>query len=373
MHKVVFFPIGNADTCRIELSGGERLLFDFADMRDPNDSKDKRIDLSKAMRDDLAAAGRARYDVVGFTHLDNDHISGSSRFFWLQHAKKYQSDDRVKIDELWVPAAVIVDDDCETEDATALRAEARYRLKQKAGIRVFSRPQVLEGWLKQQGMSLDGVSHLITDAGRVVPGWTKEDQGVELFIHSPFATRTDQGEVIDRNRDAIFLQATFLAGGRESRLILSADVDSDVIDDIVRMTRDVKKRPERLAWDLNNVPHHSSYRSLNKDDKGKTETAPPERVDWLYRQGGSRGYLVSTSDPIPSEDTDQPPHRQAAAYYRARAAATDGEYRVTMEYPTVSRPEAMIFEIDGSGVRLVKQSSVTGVAGIIGRRAPRAG
>lgn len=146
-----------------------------------------------------------------------------------------------------------------------------------------------------------------------------------------------------------------------------------MIDDIVRMTRDVKKRPERLRWDLNNVPHHSSYRSLNVDDKGRDKTTPPERVDWLYRQGNSGGCLVSTSDVIPSGDTDQPPHRQAAAYYRERASAIGGEYQVTMEYPTIFRPEVMIFEIDGAGIRLVKRSVTSGSAAILGVKAPRAG
>lgn len=34
MHIVRFFPIGNADTCLIELANGRRVLFDFADMLD---------------------------------------------------------------------------------------------------------------------------------------------------------------------------------------------------------------------------------------------------------------------------------------------------------------------------------------------------
>ncbi len=374
MHKVTFFPIDNADCCRIDLAGGEKLLFDYCHRRNPNDPSDKRINLAQVLKDDLLAAQRLNYDVVTITHLDDDHIHGASTFFYFQHDSELQGSGRVKIDTLWVPAAVILEDKCDTEDTIAIQEEARYRLKKKRGIRVFSRPEMLEAWLKEQRMTLDEVRHLITDAGQLVPGWTKEEQGVEFFIHSPFASRLDNGGILDRNNDAIFLQATFLEGGTETRLILSADVDSDVIESIVRMTRDVKKRPERLAWDINNVPHHSSYRSLNKDDKGKNKTVPPERVDWLYRQGGTRGYLVSTSKPIPSDDSDdQPPHPQAAAYYEERADAISGEYKVTMAYPTTTKPEEMVFEITGSGATLKKRSSSTASAGIIGSTAPRAG
>ncbi len=364
MHKVTFFPIGNADTCQIDLAGGEKLLFDYCHRKNPNESNDRRIDLAAALREDLRVSNRNDYDVVGFTHLDDDHIHGSTSFFWLRHHRDYQGEGRAKIGTLWVPAAVIVEDECDGE-AAVIQAEARYRLKQKSGIRVFSRPDALKDWLRKEGMTLDEVSHLITDAGQLVPGWTKERQGVEFFVHSPFAARMDNNEVVDRNNDALFLQATFSVYGVDTRLILSADVDSDVIEEIVRITRDVKKRPERLAWDINNVPHHSSYRSLNKDEKGKDRTSPPEKVDWLYRQGGKFGYLVSTSDQIPpNDDSDQPPHRQAAAYYEERVRAISGEYRVTMEYPSASRPAEMVFEITSSGARLKKRAGGGAVAAV---------
>src|SRR3954454_1072344 len=128
MHKVSFFPIGNADCCRVTLSGGQKLLFDYCHRRDPNDPLDRRIDLAVALKDDLLAAGRNNYDVVAFTHLDDDHIHGATEFFYLRHHKDYQSTGRIKIDDLWVPAAVIVEDQCDGE-AMVIQKEARCRLK----------------------------------------------------------------------------------------------------------------------------------------------------------------------------------------------------------------------------------------------------
>src|SRR4051812_29770280 len=94
MPQLTFYPLGNADCCLTDLKGGEKPLSDFADMRDPTDKDDRRCDLSKELRNDLEAADRTSYDVVAFTHLDNDHIKRSTEFFWLAHDKKYQSDDR---------------------------------------------------------------------------------------------------------------------------------------------------------------------------------------------------------------------------------------------------------------------------------------
>ena len=150
MHQITIFNLGNADTSRIDLANGKKLLIDYANMRCATDPKDKRIDLPVQLRADLKTAKRDYYDVVAFTHLDNDHTCGASEFFELLHAAKYQGGDRVKIKELWVPAAVLVEDGCEDE-TRILRQEARYRLKKGEGIRVFSGPGQLTDWLATQG------------------------------------------------------------------------------------------------------------------------------------------------------------------------------------------------------------------------------
>jgi len=163
MHQATFFPLGNADTCLLDLECGKKLLFDFAHWEDAEDDKDLRIDLGAALREDLEKDERDSFDVVAFTHLDDDHIHGATDFFYLEHAKKYQDTDRIKINELWVPAAAIVEEGVKDE-ANVIRAEARHRLKQGRGIRVFSRPDALKEWLENADLDPASRQHLITDA-----------------------------------------------------------------------------------------------------------------------------------------------------------------------------------------------------------------
>src|SRR5947209_18142714 len=111
MPKLTFYPLGNADCCLIELADGQRLLFDYANVREADNDDDLRIELAAAVRDDLKAADRTSVNVLAITHLDRDHIHRSSEFFYLRHAAKYQSDDRIKFDTMWVPAAVIIQED----------------------------------------------------------------------------------------------------------------------------------------------------------------------------------------------------------------------------------------------------------------------
>jgi hypothetical protein len=367
MHKLTFYPLGNADCCLIDLDNRQKILFDYADMRDPNNDNDLRIDLPRTLRDDLTAAGKDSYDIVAFTHADKDHINGFSEFFYLEHAKKYQDADRIKIGILWVPAAVILET-TSNEDHRILRAEARHRLKQGKGIRVFSKPDLLEDWLEEQGLKLKDREHLITNAGETVPGFDKSSEGVEFFVHAPFSESVDDDIV--RNDAALVVQATFEYGAEDTQLILGADIDYNVWEDIVRITQ-YYERNKRLEWDVFKISHHCSYTSLS-DEKGEERTAPVPKVKWLFEQGHEKAKLVSTSDPIPDEDTTQPPHRQAANYYKDVAANIDGEFKVTMEHPKESAPKPLVITIDDSKAT-VKKQSVSAANIITSRDAPRAG
>jgi hypothetical protein len=370
MHTLTFYPIGNAETVQFDLHNGKKILFDYANRRNPADANDLRINLPKAIRDNLRESGRSSFDVVAFTHLDDDHIQGMSEFFYLEHAQKYQDASRVKIDTLWVPAAAIIEKGC-SDEARVVQEEAKYRLRQGKGIRVFSRPRQLEGWLTQQGLTLNSRKHLITDAGCLAPEFTTTDDGVEFFIHSPFAHRLANGTMVDRNIDALVVQAVFMYQGQTTKLVLTADLPHAALTEMIELTRS-HNNDVRLEWDIIDIPHHCSYLSL-ADDKGKDKTDPVPTVRWLYEtQAQARGILVSSSDMIPAIDTDQPPHRQAASYYRECAKAIGGEFLVTMEHPKKTAPSPLIIVIDQYKAS-VKRMAATAAAVVSSRPSPRAG
>jgi len=278
IHQVIVYPVGNGDTTQIILSAGRRVLFDFCHREGAEADDTPEIDLKARLKEDLKAAGRDYFDVVGFTHADLDHIQGSTDFFELQHAKKYQGEGRIKIRELWVPAAMLLeeaDKDHQIEECVLLRQEARHRLLEGKDILVFSKPQALADWLepllKARGESPSARDHLFIDAGTVVPGFTLANDGVEFFCHSPFIKHCDEGDII-RNRAALVFNVRFDADGENYDDLEVGDAEYCDLEDIVITTR-YHKNEERLAWDLFNIPHHCSYRAQS-DDKVKTKPSP---------------------------------------------------------------------------------------------------
>lgn len=365
MHTITFYPLGNADSYLIELKKGKNLLFDFANVRDPRDKEDRRIDLEAEMRKTLGDKDLDYIDVVAFTHLDDDHIHGASEFFYLELADKYQTKERIKIRELWVPAAAILEPDLDDE-ARILRQEARHRLIKGKGIRVFSRPEALADWLKEQNLTLESRKHLITNAGQLVPGFDKIGDGIEFFVHSPFSKQCDD-EVIDRNDACLGFQATF---DTDTQLLMTADATHEIWGDIVEISES-NDNESRLAWDILKIPHHCSYLSLGPD-KGKTKTKPTKNVKWLLEQGKQGAVLVVTSKPIPSKDEEQPPHHQAFKTYDEYRETHNGKMYVTMEWPTQEKPEKLVINIDSvSGATVAKRIATPSV--IVTGRSSRAG
>lgn len=351
MHKITFYPIGNADCCKIDLSSDKKLLFDYAHSKESEDENDPRIDLNKELRDDLEKSGKKNYDVVAFTHADDDHIRGFSEFFFLEHAEKYQSENRIKINELWVPAALITDEGLKDE-AKILRAEARYRLLNGKRIKVFSRPKKLCKWLEYNGLNLEDRKHFIFDAGNTI-----QIDDTDFFIHSPYAKHVDN-DLEDRNEKALIFHVTFTVNGQKTKLFLIGDSTVEILSEIVQITK-AHNREEKLEWDIYDIPHHCSYRALS-EEKGEEITEPNEYIDELLNNGNEKCILVSCSEQIPYIDTDQPPHKQAAAYYRKIAQKKDGKFKVTMENPTTNLPKPLVIEIDSKGATLLLSSSTGG-------------
>ncbi len=376
MHKLTFFHLGNADCCRIDLDCGRKILIDYAATRDPDDEDDLRCDLPEELRDDLNKSKRGYYDVVAFSHLDKDHFRGSTEFFYLKHAKKYQGDDRIKINVMWVPAALITEKGPDDEEARILQKEARHRFKEGKGIRVFSRPERLRKWCDENGVKLDDRLDLISDAGTVTPEFSLEVDHAEFFVHSPFAIRQDENIVEDRNEDSLVLQVTFEIEGVQTKALLLADSTHEVLAQIVDITKG-KKNDRRLEWDIAKLPHHCSYRSIGPE-KGKDKTTPVDQVSTLYEKKGQAGAIaVSTSKPIPAagseeDKDDQPPHRQAAAYYKEVVGVLDGQFVVTMEHPTSNAPKPVVIEIGGNKATL-KKTNIGAAYAATSQRAPRAG
>lgn len=360
-HKITFYPIGNAETCLLELESGGKLLFDYAAMYDGS-TEDDRYDIKK----DLSTI--KEFDVVMFSHPHDDHVHGASEFFYLDHAKKYQGEDRAIIKELWVSAAFLLETDLENQsDAKIIRAEARHRLKEKYGIKIFSAPDSLMDWLENQGVDYDDVKHLIVHAGQILNLSELLDEEMQVFVHAPFSD--DSEDVQDKNDPSIVLQVRLYNIQQETNILLTGDTPYEVLDKIVAISKE-NGNDGYLSWDIYDVPHHCSYTGLNtKEDDDVEILTPTENIQWLLAQATKGAYMIASC--VKVTDETSPPHMCAKKAYE-EYTADDVEFLATMEHISGNekKPTPLRFKIDHLGITL-KRDNVQMM--YFNKTAPRAG
>lgn len=367
MTKVTFYPIGRADSYLIEV-GHKLILCDYANM-----GGDKSCDLPKFIKEDIGWPKRKNIDVVAISHLDNDHVKGASDFFWFERYPTYQSDERVKIDELWVPAAVITETALDETDAKVIRAEARHRLRVGRGIKVFSAPKMLDAWFALEKIDPAERQHCMVNAGGPINTFDLDRDGVAFFPHSPFAQR-EGGALVDRNADSLVQQATFRIAGRDFHMLMTADVTHLELERIVEVT-EYHKNDAKLDWHILKIPHHCSYTAL-AEDKGVGKTQPTPAVERLLNHGRSGGVMVITSPEVPkgpSKPNDQPPHPEAFATYEEWKSKLNARIIVTMCNPNPDEPQRTIIDVDAFGPKPRTNYSPSGATVITTTTSPRHG
>ena len=357
--RITFYPIGNAETCLLELNDGKKILFDYAHMRSDS-ADDNRYDVKEALSD------IDEFEIVMFSHAHDDHVKGASEFFYLNHDKKYQSENRAKIKELWVSAAFLLDTDLENQsDAKIIRDEARFRLKEGTGIKIFSDPDTLTPWLETQNIKYEDIEKLIVHAGELITLSNCDE--IQFFVHAPFSGDSD--EVQDKNDPSIVLQLRLFNDKHETNILITGDTKYRVLDKIVDISK-TNHNEEYLKWDVYDIPHHCSYTGLNeKHEKGDRIIEPTENVKWLLNQAQKNAIMIASCDIITEETS--PPHIAAKRGYE-RYTPSDVSFYATMEHTSLKNniPIPIVLNIDKLGITNKKEDSQSSY---FKKTAPRAG
>ena len=336
----IFWPVGTGDSTTIRVAETVYIQVDIRHMVKADDDDDPAWPVIDELIKVLPTyRGKPYLSVFVLTHPDEDHCQGFEELH-----------DRVTISELWMSPRTFRefrenDDLC--DDAQAFHDEAMRRVRAtiEAGrdpgrghrIRIIGYDELL------RDPDFEGFpEELLTIPGHMITNVDGEDHSdaFEAFVHAPFK----EDSFGDRNDCSLAFQVSLYNGSGTGRALLMGDLSYPVI----RRIFDYSKAAT-LQWNALLAPHHCSKSVMHwKDDGEDDETLKRDMVRDLGNAALSPGYVVSSSEPVPSSNDpgDNPPHAKAKTQYER---IVPNEFICTHEHPNEKDPEPIIFEVSPYG------------------------
>lgn len=184
MSDIKDYPNSSENTCLITTDIGQKILFNFNSFT--NQGLPGQARLAEEIQSELKDSGRQGLDVACFTDLMTNHYAGIEEYLYLEHSEAYQSEERIKMADIWVPSSFILGyRSYMPKSFQVIQAEARYRLRAGWGIRVIGLVGAIDEWLIQEGITPDDRNHLIVSPGELMPGMTMDSTGIEMSVTVP--------------------------------------------------------------------------------------------------------------------------------------------------------------------------------------------
>ena len=341
---MTFFPVGNGDMTLIQTKTNKYIMIDCNMRNAEND--DKIYDCNEYLQDTLPIDnGQIYLDAFFLTHSDNDNCRGIRDYFNLC-APEDSDDDKIRIDELYVPAKLMMDETHYNDDADAIREEAQRRLD-LLGTEEADTPGnriKIVGYSKE----LKDYADAIVPAGETISDINgNTDYGAEIFVLRPVKKANDDEES-DVNDCTASFKITFEINGGTYIAIIGGDLKCENWKEVIELNPD-------MTFDLLLAPHHCSWHAVSSEDTHTGKADPV--IEEFLEKSKENAYVVSSSKVI-KRDGDNPPSYRAKNVYIKHLKKQD-RYKCTAEYPNADDPKPLTFKITGQGFSIKSIATAT--------------
>ncbi|MDV7357680.1 hypothetical protein ACH47B_22765 [Rhodococcus sp. NPDC019627] len=350
----VFWPVGTGDSSTIVLDDEIVMQVDLHALVMAQDEDTPHVPVVDRLVEALPVIDGTPYlAVFALTHADMDHCLGFEELL-----------SRVRIGELWATPRMwreFADKDAPNPctDARAFQEESERRVAAtKKAIEAGKEPGSGDRILVI-GYDTDHDSHAYSELpdkylsgpGKSVSILDEHDcsDRFEVFFHAPFVDDC----AAERNETSLAMQITLTAdSGVNGKMLLFGDLAHDTIMKIFNYST-AKGRPERLEWDLLLAPHHCSKKVMYIPVDGEDVLQEDVLDAFSANARHDDVVIVSSSDTFRPKDEPgmNPPHRKARDRYQEIA-----ELICTMAWGDEQAPSPVIFGVDASGARIVRES-----------------
>lgn len=359
--QITFYPVGNGDMTLLELEGSVNILIDCnirgkADNDNDDSARDVATDLRGALyRDD---EGRLYVDAMVLSHPDADHCAGLRNHFHMGSPDTWvEADDKIVIREMWSSPTVFRRATKEgftlTEDAKSWATEARRRVKrfrdgyaQSDGHRICILGEDEDGKTDDLGAILVKVGETITS----VNGNSSAAVTARLIGPIPDSEVGEEDEdTFTKNNSSIILNFSIEADGdfEACKFLTGGDAEVAIWNAVWGREKD---NDDVLDYDVLQVPHHCSWRSISFDSWSKSDDPQVDEDAFSALSQARPGAKIISSSNTIEDNKNDPPCIGAKEAYQGIDNCSD--FYCTEEYPDEDDTKPLIIEITDEGTSL---------------------
>ena len=336
-NNMTFFPVGNGDMTLITTDKRINFLMDCNMRKSAEEETNNDYDCNEYLHNNLNSDDGMMYiDALFLTHSDQDHCRRMKEYFNLC-APENADDTKIRINELYVPAKLLVDTEHKNDDADAIRKEANRRLGlfgtdafNKSGNRVK-----IIGYSEE----LEEYNSLIIGAGKYITSINGiEDYGAEIFVLRPVKRDTDDENASVNDCTASF-KISFTINGNTYVAIVGGDITCENWKEVIQYNED-------LEFDILLAPHHCSWHSVSTEDADGGN--PDKEIEDFLEKSKDKAFIIASSKMI-KRNNDNPPSYRAKNVY-TKHLNDEERFICTAEYPDSENPKPLVLKITGQGV-----------------------
>ncbi|MBW1668956.1 MAG: hypothetical protein JRJ66_13065 [Deltaproteobacteria bacterium] len=334
----VFWPVGNGDCTTIIIDEDTVIQVDLNHLESAEEENDPHSPIIDNLVGILPKVnGNPYLSVFVLSHPDQDHCRGFTELL-----------NRVTIGEIWHSPRIFREYSKDlSDDAKAFQKEAKRRVKEMikhdGNVEGGDRLHLIgyDDLLKEDEFE-DFPREYLTVPGNtitIVDGQDLEDL-FEAFVHAPFKDDSSR----DRNDTSLAMQVNLKDGDILGRAMLLGDHCYPTLKKIFD-----RSDSEDLKWNVFLAPHHCSKSVMYWKDEGDDEEKLKQDIlDDIENAADQPGYIVASSEPIPSKNAegDNPPHAKAKNRYEE---IVPDDFICTQEHPNEENPEPVVFELNEDG------------------------
>lgn len=303
----LFWPVGNGDSSTIVANSDHVIQIDLYQMECSAEEDDPHAQVVEELVALLPKKDKKPYlSLFVLTHPDQDHCQGFSELL-----------KQVSIGEIWFTPRVFREfsgDLC--DDAKSFKKEINRRVKKtieaKGDPGTGERVRII-GYdeLLQEDDYKGFPKALLTVPGTSITQLDGDDLSTcfRAFIHAPF--KDDAAG--DRNECSLGMQVKLSNDSVSLHGLFLGDLSYPTLKKISD-----RSDAEDLNWNVLLAPHHCSKSAMYwQEEEDGEESLKQDILDSLEAAALSPGYIISSSEPIPSKNKegDNPPHAIAKERY----------------------------------------------------------